>query len=167
MTYTLRPYQEKAAAGRTKAETGAMPPSRRHAAPDEAERMEPMSPRAHESTKRLALALLFALALPVAAGGPTLMRASWYGEHHQGRLTASGERFDRWGFTCAHRTLKHGTWLHLVDPKTHRWVDVRVTDRGPYVAGRDLDLSEQAARQLRIEERGVALLEVTVMGEKP
>ncbi len=154
--------------------------------------MEPMSPRAHVSTKSAApaprpgpgktiweggggclipalsaLALLVALALPVAAGGPRLMRASWYGEHHQGRLTASGERFDRWGFTCAHKTIKKGTWLHLVDPRTHRWVDVRVTDRGPYVAGRDLDLSEEAARQLHIEKRGVALLEVTVMEVRP
>lgn len=104
------------------------------------------------------------LALSTYAAGPRLMVASWYGVAHQGRTTESGMSFDRWGLTCAHKTLPLGTWLRVTDPRSHRWVMVRVTDRGPYIPGRDLDLSEQAARQLRIERQGVAWVEVSIVG---
>lgn len=111
----------------------------------------------------LALFLACLLAISTYAAGPRLMVASWYGIAHQGRTTASGMSFDRWGLTCAHKTLPLGTWLRVTDPRSHRWVMVRVTDRGPFIPGRDLDLSEQAARQLRIERQGVAWVEVAVI----
>jgi rare lipoprotein A len=111
----------------------------------------------------LALFLACLWALSTYAAGPRLMVASWYGKAHQGRATASGMSFDRWGLTCAHKTLPLGTWLRVTDPRSHRWVMVRVTDRGPFVPGRDLDLSEQAARQLRIEREGVAWVEVAII----
>ena len=117
--------------------------------------------------KRLALCLMLALAVPLSAGGPVVMRASWYGPWHDGKPMANQKRFDRWACTAAHRTLPLGTRLHLVELRSHRWVDVTVTDRGPFVPGRDLDLSEMAARQLRIAERGVALVQVTVLGDRP
>lgn len=112
----------------------------------------------------LALPLVTLWAVSTYSGGPVAMRASWYGAAQQGRITAGGALFDRWACTAAHRTLPLGTRLHCVHPRSHRWVDVTVTDRGPFVPGRDLDLSEQAARQLRIEGQGVAWVQVTVMG---
>ncbi len=69
--------------------------------------------------------------------------ASWYGNELHGRPTASGERYDQYGFTCAHRTLPLGTWLRVTF--RGRSVIVRVNDRGPSVKGRTLDLSRGAA----------------------
>jgi rare lipoprotein A (peptidoglycan hydrolase) len=71
---------------------------------------------------------------------------SWYGEEFQGRPTASGERFEQYGFTCAHRTLPLGTWLRVTF--RGRSVIVRVNDRGPSVKGRMLDLSRGAAEAI-------------------
>jgi rare lipoprotein A len=93
--------------------------------------------------------------------------ASWYGKEFDGRPTSSGERFDRWAPTCASLDYPKGTWLKIVDVKTRRWVIVRVNDSGPYVPGRSLDLSEGAAHQLGMRERGVAVVEVKVLEAKP
>lgn len=82
--------------------------------------------------------------------------ASWYGEEFHGRLTASGERFDQNALTCAHRWLPFGTRLSVL--YRGREVVVTVNDRGPFVAGRDLDLSRGAARALGLE--GVQKVEV-------
>lgn len=112
--------------------------------------------------KRLAC-LILAIAIPLAARGPVLLRASWYGAAFHGRLTASGERYDRWGFTCASRTLPLDAWVKLTEVRSRRWVFVRVNDRGPFVPGRDLDLSESAALVLGMHERGTALVEVRVL----
>jgi rare lipoprotein A len=82
--------------------------------------------------------------------------ASFYGEGFDGKLTANGEKFDRRAFTAAHRTLPFGTCLVVTAVATGRSVRVRVNDRGPYVAGRLIDLSEAAARALGIVDSGVA-----------
>jgi rare lipoprotein A len=82
--------------------------------------------------------------------------ASWYGEFHHGRPTASGEPFDLSQLTAAHRTLPLGTQLRVTNLENGRVVRVRVNDRGPYVTGRVLDLSHEAARRLDMIERGVA-----------
>ena len=91
------------------------------------------------------------LALHVAASADC-GRASWYqyGNTH----TASGERFNPDGLTAAHRTLKFGTKLKVVRGKYS--VVVRVTDRGPFIRGRVLDLSRGAARKLNMLSAGVA-----------
>jgi rare lipoprotein A len=94
---------------------------------------------------------------------PVRVVASFYGKAHHGRKTASGEAFDRWGMTCAHRTLKLGSWVRLREPQSQRVCLARVTDRGPYTRGRDLDVSEAVARALHIETRGVATLEMEVL----
>ena len=91
--------------------------------------------------------------------------ASWYGEPHHGRLTASGEVFDMAGLTAAHRTLPLGTRLRVVNLENGRIVRVRVNDRGPYVDGRVLDLSREAARALEMVERGVALVKFEIIPE--
>lgn len=82
--------------------------------------------------------------------------ASFYGPGFRGRLTANGERFDPDGRTAAHRTLPFGTCLYVESVATGRGVRVRVNDRGPYAGGRILDLSEGAARELRMTAQGVA-----------
>ncbi|WP_167856984.1 septal ring lytic transglycosylase RlpA family protein [Hymenobacter aquaticus] len=119
------------------------------------------------------MALLFALftALPQAAratrfeeekpGTATASRsvvmrgrASWYGREHQGHRTSNGERFDRFKYTCAHKTLPFGTKLRVTNPNNGKSVVVRVSDRGPFRHERILDLSEVAARPLDIVRRG-------------
>lgn len=72
--------------------------------------------------------------------------ASWYGNEFNGRPTASGEEFDQYGFTCAHRTLPFGTWLRVTF--RGRSVIVKVNDRGPFVQERMLDLSRGAAEAI-------------------
>ena len=90
--------------------------------------------------------------------------ASWYGEFHHGRQTASGEVFDMTGLTAAHRTLPLGTRLRVTNLENGRIVRVRVNDRGPYVTGRILDLSHEAARLLDMVERGVAPVRLDIVG---
>ena len=71
--------------------------------------------------------------------------ASWYGPGFHGRRTASGERYDMNAFTAAHRTLPFGTWVRVRSLVNGREVDVRITDRGPFIRSRVVDLSRAAA----------------------
>ena len=89
--------------------------------------------------------------------------ASWYGRRNQGRTTASGEPFDASRLTAAHRSLAFGTVLRVSDLTTGRTVKVRVNDRGPYVRGRILDLSAEAAKVLGIRQEGVARVRIEVL----
>jgi len=70
--------------------------------------------------------------------------ASWYGPGFHGRKTASGERFDTYEMTAAHKTLPFGTLLKVTDLENNLFVVVRVNDRGPYIRGRIIDLSRAA-----------------------
>ena len=90
-------------------------------------------------------------------------RASWYGSYFQGRRTTSGERYNRFAYTCAHKTLPFGTRLRVTNVKNGKSVVVRVTDRGPFRHQRILDLSEKAARPLGIVECGAATVVAEVM----
>ncbi len=85
-------------------------------------------------------------------------RASWYGREHQGLRTSSGERFNRFQYTCAHKTLPFGTRLRVTNIETGKSVVVRVSDRGPFRHQRILDLSEVAARPLSIVDHGAATI---------
>src|SRR5262245_9923194 len=89
--------------------------------------------------------------------------ASWYGEFHHGQPTASGEPFDMKQLTAAHRTLAIGTRLRVTNLENGRIVTVRVNDRGPYVAGRVLDLSHRAAQTLGMIERGVVSVRLEIV----
>lgn len=82
-------------------------------------------------------------------------RASWYGHGFHGRRTASGDIFDMHGLTAAHRTLPFGTRLRVRSVATGKEVVVRVTDRGPFVHQRIIDLSLGAAKALGVHHRGV------------
>ncbi len=74
--------------------------------------------------------------------------ASWYGPGFQGRRTASGERFNTQAMTAAHKTLPFGTRVRVTSAATGKEVVVRINDRGPFIAGRIIDLSRAAAQAL-------------------
>jgi rare lipoprotein A len=110
----------------------------------------PAAARAHRTHK--AKAVVTALSYNVVLRG----RASWYGREHQGMRTSSGERFNRFKYTCAHKTLPFGTRLRVTNTKTGKAVVVRVSDRGPFRHQRIIDLAEVAARPLGIVSTGAA-----------
>ncbi len=74
--------------------------------------------------------------------------ASWYGNEFRGRRTASGERFNAGGFTAAHRSWPFGTRVRVTNARNGRSVVVRINDRGPFAAGRVIDLSAASARAI-------------------
>src|SRR5205823_9398090 len=80
--------------------------------------------------------------------------ASWYGDYFEGKPTASGEPFNMYDMTAAHLTLPLGTMVRVTNLRNHRSVIVRINDRGPYVDGRIVDLSYNAARVLRFDQQG-------------
>ena len=82
--------------------------------------------------------------------------ASWYGPGFNGRLTANGERFDSSALTAAHRTLPFGTQLKVTNRANGKAVIVRINDRGPFAAGRIIDLSRGAAEVIGMIETGTA-----------
>lgn len=115
------------------------------------------------TTRLLAVGLIVAgTILPVlsgptlASGGPVL--ASVYGEELEGSLTASGEPFRADGYSAASKSFPLGT--RLLVKHEGRGVALTVNDRGPFVAGRDLDISKGAAKAIGIYDKGVAPVEV-------
>ena len=92
-----------------------------------------------------------------------LGEASWYGTWHHGRPTASGARFDEHALTAAHPTLPLGTRATVTNLATGASVDVVVNDRGPYVYGRDIDLSRAAAQAIGVIRTGSAAVRIEVV----
>lgn len=90
-------------------------------------------------------------------------KASYYASQHQGRRTASGERFDQAKLTAAHRTLPFGTQVRVVHARTGKSVVVRINDRGPFVRGRIIDLSGAAFRQIGELRSGVIPVRLEVL----
>lgn len=88
------------------------------------------------------------------------MKASWYGPGFHGRKTANGELYDQMSYTAAHKSLKFGTLLKITNLRNNKSVVVRINDRGPYVQGRDLDLSKASALALGMVKRGVVRIKV-------
>ena len=86
--------------------------------------------------------------------------ASYYSDNFHGRATASGETYDRYAFTCAHRTLPFGTRLVVTNLANRKSVFVRVNDRGPFVKGRIIDLSYAAAEEIGMIGAGVVKVKV-------
>jgi rare lipoprotein A len=89
--------------------------------------------------------------------------ASWYGDYFEGRPTASGEPFNMYDLTAAHMTLPLGTLVRVTNLRNHRSVIVRINDRGPYVSGRIVDLSYNAARVLHFEQQGLQRVRLDVL----
>jgi rare lipoprotein A len=89
--------------------------------------------------------------------------ASWYGGPYHNRRGSNGEIYNMHAMTAAHRTLPLGSIVRVTNPKTGHSVLVRITDRGPFVEGRILDLSQAAAQKVDIVQAGVAMVRIEVM----
>lgn len=92
--------------------------------------------------------------------------ASWYGREWHGQRTASGEIYDSRQLTAAHRTAPFGTYALVTNLENGRTVQVRINDRGPGTAGRVLDLSYAAARQLGMVRAGVTRVKVEFLAPR-
>ena len=92
--------------------------------------------------------------------------ASWYGEQFHGKQAANGELFDMMALTAAHRTLPLGTMVRVVNLTNGKHVRVRINDRGPYVNGRILDLSQAAAVKLGMVQNGISVIQLEVIGDR-
>ncbi len=128
--------------------------------------------------KRTCQALAIALAVcaaPVVAHpasltprpvlGPVIAQgtASWYGRQFQGRMMTIGEPFNMFGLTCANRTLPLGTEIKVTNLANHRCVFLKVTDRGPFVGHRVLDVSYAASKALGFEAQGLTQVTIQVV----
>ena len=89
--------------------------------------------------------------------------ASWYGAPYNGRRSANGEVYDMEKLTAAHRTLPFDTWLEVTNLQNQKRVDVRITDRGPFVNGRIIDLSLAAAREIDMVQSGIVRVRIKVI----
>jgi len=90
-------------------------------------------------------------------------KASFYGRKFEGRKMANGEPFRRNKLTAAHKTLPFGTKVKVTNLKSRKTVKVKITDRGPFIKGRIIDLSEAAARKLDMIDAGVAPVKMKVI----
>ena len=121
--------------------------------------------------KTLAAAALMTVLLPI--GSDTQARdnlrhsqqgiASYYHDSLHGLKTASGQRYNKNRLSAAHKTLPLGTRIKVTDTRTGRSIVVKVNDRGPFVKGRIVDLSREAAKELGIIKKGVARVELKVL----
>ena len=93
-------------------------------------------------------------------------KASWYGPDFHNKATASGLSYDMYTFTAAHRTLPMGTVVKVTDQDNGKSVMVCVTDRGPFVRGRIIDLSYAAAQQINLGKRGVGRVDLEVVSDE-
>lgn len=90
--------------------------------------------------------------------------ASWYGPGFHGKKTSNGETFDTNAMTAAHKTLPMNTMVRVDNLENGRSVVVRINDRGPFVAGRIIDLSNRAAHEIDMTKKGTARVRLTVLG---
>jgi rare lipoprotein A len=93
--------------------------------------------------------------------------ASFYGKSFQGRRTASGLPFDPGAATAAHKSLPFGTSVRITNLENGRSVTATINDRGPYVGGRIVDVSQALARQLGFVRAGMARVQVEILGWGP
>lgn len=90
-------------------------------------------------------------------------KASFYAGRWIGKKTASGEIYRAGDFTAAHRTLPFGTRVKVTNLKNGKSVEVRINNRGPFVKGRIIDVSLQAANAIQMKQSGVVPVEITVI----
>jgi rare lipoprotein A len=90
--------------------------------------------------------------------------SSWYGPDFHGKPTASGERYNMYAMTCAHREYPFGTKLRVTNTENDKSTICVVNDRGPFIAGRDLDLSYAAAKQIGLIGPGTAKVRIDYLG---
>ncbi|MDY2840082.1 MAG: septal ring lytic transglycosylase RlpA family protein [Treponema sp.] len=92
---------------------------------------------------------------------------SFYAEDFHGKKTSNGETFNMYALTCASKTLPFDTILKITNPENGKTVEVRVNDRGPFVAGRELDLSKEAAKRLGMIKQGTAHVKIEIVKMGP
>lgn len=123
-------------------------------------------------SKYLSLFMLFVLttfsftiasAKPVEVGSTYTGPASFYGSQHHNRKTASGERFNMYGLTAAHRSLPLGCKIKVTNQDNGKSVILKVNDRGPFHGNRILDVSQGAAKQLGFIKQGLAKIDIEVL----
>ena len=90
--------------------------------------------------------------------------ASWYGPNFHAKKTSNGETYDMYAMTAAHKTLPMNTMVRVDNLENGKSVIVRINDRGPFVAGRIIDLSNKAAHAIDMVKKGTAKVKVTVLG---
>ena len=91
--------------------------------------------------------------------------ASWYGPGFHGRTTANGETYDMYAMTAAHQTLPFDTWVRVVNLDNNESTVVRINDRGPFIEGRVIDLSRNAAQDIRMVGPGTARVQLLIVEE--
>lgn len=111
---------------------------------------------------KIPFAIFLLVAIPSWAQD-TEGKASYYHNSLHGRRMSNGQPYDKNKMTCAHRTLPFGTKLRVTNPTNGRQVIVEVTDRGPFVRGRIIDLSYAAARELGTLMAGVGLVQIEIL----
>ena len=103
--------------------------------------------------------------LPHASGFTQSGKASWYGKKFHGRKTASGEIYNMYAISAAHKTLPLGTYVRVHNRNNGKEIVVRINDRGPFVRGRIIDLSYEAAKRLGIVGPGTAPVKIVALGK--
>ena len=103
----------------------------------------------------------------VAIGQQQRGIASWYGPKFHGKLTSSGERYNMYDLTAAHKTWPMNTLVRVHNLDNGRSCVVRINDRGPFVKGRIIDCSFAAGKRLGLDRSGIANVEIEVIGFKP
>lgn len=91
--------------------------------------------------------------------------ASWYSNKFQGKRTASGERYNKNAYTAAHKSLPFGTIVRVTNTGNSKKVDVKINDRGPFVKGRVIDLSQKAFEQIGNIKEGVAPVKIEIIDD--
>ncbi|WP_144212442.1 septal ring lytic transglycosylase RlpA family protein [Shewanella donghaensis] len=92
-------------------------------------------------------------------------QASWYGSQYHGRLTASGEKYNMRAYTAAHKTLPFGTIVRATNTANNKSVDVKINDRGPFVKGRVIDLSQKAFQQIASVNQGIVPIKIDILDD--
>jgi rare lipoprotein A len=92
--------------------------------------------------------------------------ASWYGKKFHGRTTASGEKFNMYRKSAAHKTLPFGTYVNVLNLSNRKQIILRINDRGPFVKGRIIDLSYAAAQAIGLVGPGIARVKIVALGKQ-
>lgn len=90
----------------------------------------------------------------ILSSNENISKASYYGKKHHGKKTASGEVYNMYDLTAAHKTYKFGTIIKVTSIETNKSVIVRINDRGPFIQGRDIDLSKSAFFEIAPKKYG-------------
>ena len=125
-----------------------------------------MSAGCHKKTKPRVAATPRATIAP-RIGATESGVASWYGYPYHGRRAANGEIYDMEKLTAAHRTLPFETWVEVRNLSNEKTVRVRITDRGPFIDGRIIDLSKAAARSIDLLGPGIGPVRLTIVEAPP